>query len=336
MSRKNNPNHSLGPLVVTGAAGFVGANLVRAFHEKGYRVIGIDGPTSRHWRLRGLSSVPLARVDLTSKDEVAKFIHDTRPSVVINCAAYGGYSMQTAIDRTYRVNFEGVRNLLESVCGLAQLQAFIQAGTSSEYGFECAAPREGSSTIPDSHYAVSKVAATALVQYYARKHGVPACCLRLYSVYGPYEEFSRLIPRLLLAAKAGRLPPLVNPKVSRDFVYVDDVVRAFETVVRKRSRLGKGEIYNIGTGTATTLQKLVATSRRIFRVEESPKWGSMENRHWDHPRWYSNPAKARKELGWRATTGLEAGLRATMRWMDAHPEAILDGQRHSVIHDMEP
>src|SRR6185369_12426045 len=115
-------------------------------------------------------------------------------------------------------------------------RAFVQAGTSSEYGFNCSAPSEDAPTLPDSDYAVSKIAATGLVRLYARKHGVPAFVLRLYSVYGPYEDFSRLIPTLLWEARAGRFPPLVSPNISRDFVYVDDVARVFDVVVERAPR----------------------------------------------------------------------------------------------------
>jgi nucleoside-diphosphate-sugar epimerase len=254
-----------------------------------------------------------------------------QPSVVINCAAYGAYSSQTDAERIYRVNLHGVRHLLEAARELPRLRAFIQAGSSSEYGLNCTAPSEDGPTLPDSDYAVSKIAATAATQFYALKHGVPAWSFRLYSVYGPFEDFSRLMPRLLLGAQRQTFPPLVNPGISRDFVYVDDVCRALESIVEKAPSLRSGEVYNIGTGVRTTLGELVSLVRSTFDIASEPQWGTMPNRAWDHADWYADPSKAKRDFGWSASVSLRDGLLATMRWLDSNPELVAEGQRSSVL-----
>src|SRR3954471_22750903 len=208
------------PVVITGCSGFVGANLAIAVAARGGRVIGVESPSGIDWRTRRMSEaggVEMERLDLCRKADVVAFIERVQPLAIYNCAAYGAYSVQADPQRIFDVNLLAVRHLLEAVRSVPGFQAFVQAGSSSEYGFNCSAPREDAPTEPDSDYAVSKVAATQLVRMYAQKHGVPAFVLRLYSLYGPYEDFSRLIPRLLGHAREGRFPPLVNPNISRDF-----------------------------------------------------------------------------------------------------------------------
>jgi len=229
------------PIVVTGASGFVGANLLRHFAAQGRAVIGLEGPVGADWRTRGLN-VEVIRLDLTQQAEVQHFIRQTRPLALLNCAAYGAYPSQTDSSRIYHVNFDAVRIMLEAVRDCAGFRAFVHAGSSSEYGSNCAGPSELAATAPDSDYAVSKVAASTLLQFYASKHGVPCWILRLYSVYGPFEDQSRLIPRLLREAQSKRLPALVNPAVSRDFVHVNDVARAFDGVVERAAELKSGQI----------------------------------------------------------------------------------------------
>jgi nucleoside-diphosphate-sugar epimerase len=168
------------------------------------------------------------------------------------------------------------------------------------------------------------------LQFYATKHRVPCWVLRLYSVYGPFEDLSRLMPRLLLKAQSKELPPLVNPAISRDFVYVDDVSRAFECVLERADQLSSGQIYNIGAGQRVTLEDLVAVARQTFGIARQPEWGSMPDRHWDHRDWYADPSKAQRELGWSARTSLAEGLRQTMSWLTTHPELVREGERHSV------
>jgi dolichol-phosphate mannosyltransferase len=321
------------PIVVTGSSGFVGANLLRYFASKGARVVGVEGPSGSDWRTRGvagLASVELVKVDLCNEADVKAFIRETRPAAILNCAAYGAYPSQTESNRIYRVNFDGVRFMLEALRESKTCRAFIQAGSSSEYGLNCAGPGEEAPTVPDSDYAVSKVATTALVQCYATKYGVPGWVLRLYSVYGPFEDFSRLMPRLLLKARDRDLPPLVNPSISRDFVYVDDVARAFDAVIDRAERLPPGQIYNIGAGARVTLEELVAVARTTFDIAKAPAWGSMADRHWDHSDWFSNPRKAQAELGWTAKTSLVAGLTETMRWIESHADLVREGQQSSV------
>jgi dolichol-phosphate mannosyltransferase len=318
------------PIVVTGSSGFVGANLLRYFASKGARVIGVEGPSGSDWRIRGVPGVELVKVDLCNEVDVKAFIRETQPAAILNCAAYGAYPSQTESNRIYRVNFDGVRFMLEALRESKTCRAFVQAGSSSEYGLNCAGPGEDAPTTPDSDYAVSKVATTALIQCYATKYGVPGWVLRLYSVYGPFEDFSRLMPRLLLKAREKDLPPLVNPSISRDFVYVDDVARAFEAVIDRAERLRPAQIYNIGAGARVTLEELIAVARTTFGIAKAPEWGSMADRHWDHSDWFSDPRKAQAELGWTAKTSLVGGLTETMRWMDSHADLVQEGQQSSI------
>jgi nucleoside-diphosphate-sugar epimerase len=319
------------PTVVTGASGFVGANLVAALAARGTRVIGVESPSGIDWRTRGMTGVESVGLDLTREDDVRAFVRDSQPLAIFNCAAYGAYSVQTDARRIYDVNLHAVRHLLEALRALPGFRAFVQAGSSSEYGFNCTAPSEDAPTLPDSDYAVSKIGATALVRLYARKHGVPAFVLRLYSLFGPFEDFSRLIPTLLWQARDGKLPSLVSPTISRDFVYVDDAVRAFEAVAEQAPRLPPGEIFNVGTGVRTTLGELTEAVRELFSVAAAPQWQSMPERSWDHSGWYADPRHAAQALGWRATTSLRDGLVATMRWIDANPTLVAEGRAKTVV-----
>jgi len=319
------------PVVITGCSGFVGANLAIAVAARGGRVIGVESTSGIDWRTRDVPGLELVRLDLCQKAEVAAFIEQVQPLAIYNCAAYGAYSVQADPQRIFDVNLLAVRHLLEAVRGVRGFQAFVQAGSSSEYGFNCSAPREDASTEPDSDYAVSKVAASQLVRMYAQKHGVPGFVLRLYSVYGPYEDFSRLIPSLLGHAREGRFPPLVNPSISRDFVYVSDAVRAFEAVLARAPQLRPGEVFNVGSGVRTTLGELVQLVRELFGIHAEPAWGSMPDRSWDHPAWFADASKAASALDWRSAVSLRDGLAASARWIEDHPALVAEGRAKTVL-----
>jgi nucleoside-diphosphate-sugar epimerase len=318
-------------ILVAGACGFIGANVCRFMAARGAAILAVDGPSGNDWRLRDVPGVRRVKLDVCSRSDLHAFMAREQPTVVVNCAAYGAYASQDDAARIYRVNFDAVRFMLEAARELPRFRAFIQAGSSSEYGLNCSAPPEDGATRPDSEYAVSKIAATAVTQLYALKHHVPAWVLRFYSVYGPYEDFSRLIPRLVQCAAKRTLPTLVDPSISRDFVFVDDVCQAVESVLERASQLRPGEIYNIGTGVRTSLDDLVSLVRATFRISAQPEWGTMPNRSWDHPDWYADARKAKRDLQWSAATPLHQGLRATMDWVQSNPGLVIEGQKSSVV-----
>jgi dolichol-phosphate mannosyltransferase len=207
---------------------------------------------------------------------------------------------------------------LLDACVAAKVEAFVQAGSSSEYGFKDHPPREDEAVQPNSAYAVTKAAASHYCQYVATREGYRAVTLRLYSVYGPFEEPTRLIPTLIVRGLQGRWPPLVDPEVARDFVYVDDVCEAFVRAAASPD-VNPGRVYNVGSGSPTTLRQVVEMARKVLRVEAEPTWGTMPRRSWDTSVWFSNPTAIAAELGWKAAVPFEEGFRKTVEWLKAEP-----------------
>jgi dolichol-phosphate mannosyltransferase len=270
----------------------VGANLVRRLLADGARVTALVRPGGDPWRLVGLG------VDVVEAD-----VRESVPDgfgLVYHLASHGQYSWQadeTAIGETTVL---GTRNALRAGARV------VVAGSSSEYGLKDHAPSEDELPAPNSAYAAAKAEATAL----AVEQG--AVVLRLYSAYGPWEEPDRLVPTLLGRALEGELPPLVSPRIARDFVHVDDVCEAFVTAARDAPA---GRVYNVGSGRQTTIAEIVDVVRRLAGVETEPDWGSMPDRGWDTETWVANPERIREELGWEARIVLEEGLDRTLAWL---------------------
>jgi dolichol-phosphate mannosyltransferase len=197
--------------------------------------------------------------------------------------------------------------------------AFIHAGSQSEYGLNCSGSAEDWELKPNSHYAVSKVAASYLVKFWGQHKNLPAINLRLYSVFGPWEEPDRLIPVLIQHGLRKTYPPLVDPDISRDFVYVKDIVRATLLAAVHGVHKARGHSINIASGRKTTIRQVAEISKRLFDLEGSPQWGTMNNRSWDLKDWYGDTALAKRLLGWEATTSFEEGLNQTISWTESHP-----------------
>lgn len=312
-----------GPILILGAGGFVGANLflrLRAQRADVYGNLDSAGRRATAWRRRDVPPESIIAANLTDKAAVRALFDEVRPRTVFDCVAYGGYHFEADIGRIYDTNFSALMSLLEAAREY-KVAAYVHAGSSSEYGLNAAAPAEDAVLVPNSHYAVSKAAAAALITYYGKVLALPCANLRLYSVYGPLEDTSRLMPALAAAARKGRFPPLVKPETSHDFVFVDDACDAFVLAAANLKPAHYGESFNIGSGRKTTIRELAAIAGRVFDISEPPRFSSMESRRWDVAEWYADASKASRELGWSARTDLEQGLKRMAAWVGSLTEA---------------
>jgi UDP-glucose 4-epimerase len=304
-------------VLLTGATGFVGANLARRLLGDGHDVHVLVRPGRDQWRLEEIrQALVVHEVDLAVAEAVHKAVAQTNPEWVFHLAAYGAYPTQDDLGQAVQTNVMGTLNLVQACCERG-VSAIVSAGSSSEYGLKDHAPRESELLEPNSDYAATKASATIISNHLARSRGVPLTTLRLYSVYGPFEEPSRLIPALVLCGLRSTLPPLVSPDVARDFVYVDDVIDAFVLAAKKPHR-GDGRVYNIATGMQTTVRQAVDAIRRLLPIEADARWGSMPDRKWDTNVWVGDSGLIREELGWQPRS-FDEGLRLTVEWFVAEP-----------------
>ena len=306
-----------GPILVLGASGFIGANLLRTLLEHREDVYG-TATRLPAWRLEGLPRNHVLVTDLLIDSNLDALLEGVKPRTIFDCIAYGAYSFETDRELIYRTNFNLISRLLGRL-DPRKLSCYVHAGSSSEYGDNSSGPKEDESFAPNSHYSVSKVAAASLINYLGKKKGLPCANLRLYSAYGPLEDSSRLIPNIVHFGASGGYPELVDPRVSRDFIYVDDVVQAFVDVGLKLSECDYGESFNIGTGRKTTIGDIVSVSQRLFDIRQDPVF-TMPNREWDLTDWFSDISKVRERFGWAPRVDLEEGLERTAVWYRSLPD----------------
>jgi polyisoprenyl-phosphate glycosyltransferase len=302
-----------GPIFIFGASGFIGANIFEQIYSVRKDCYAITHDASVAWRLKLLNipSQNILHCDIISTHSVNELFTAYDPKTVFNLAAYGAYSKQTNSTLIYETNVIGTNNILHEC---KNIHAYIHAGSSSEYGLNCSAPKEEGILIPNSHYSVSKISSTYLIEYFGRFFDTPAINLRLYSIYGAWEEPDRLIPRFIENVRKGKWPPLVSPEISRDFVHVNDCVDAFVTSALVMREEIFGQSFNIASGIKTTIKDLVETAKQEFSLSINPEWGSMPDRKWDLKEWYGDPLKTTTLLGWEKSTSLSDGLRLTAQW----------------------
>ena len=308
-------------VLVSGAAGFVGANLIRRLADDGDEVTALIRPGSDRWRLEGLpAAINVVEADLRDAIALGSAVRGAHPERVFHLAAWGGYSWQTDLARIAETLVSGTVNLLHA-CLDAGAESFVNTGSSSEYGYQDHAPEESEVPVRNSHYATGKVAATVFCRHAARTAKTRIVTLRPYSAYGPWEDPNRLVPTLIVKGIKGELPPLVNPDVARDFVWVGDLVEAY-LLAAEREPHEPGAVYNVATGVQTTIREAVEVARAEFAIKAEPQWGSMPDRKWDTTCWIGNPGLIERTLGWAPTVEFPDGFHRTAAWLRSNPALL--------------
>jgi dolichol-phosphate mannosyltransferase len=311
---KNKVRDLKGPIIIIGGSGFIGANILRECLKYRDDVIGtyFSGDS---WRISDIPSQNLFFLNIKDSLSVEDLLLKFNPKTIFDCSSFGAYSFENDIKSIHQTNYQNFINLIEKVKE-KNVEAFVHSGSSSEYGLNSDSPSEDSFLIPNSHYAISKAATSQAITYYGKVELFPIVNLRLYSVYGEYEDSSRLIPVLCKENLEKKLPSFARKKISRDFIYISDVVRAFlDTAIKLYSDTKLyGESINIGTGRKTSLEELSEVSKGLFNIHDEAVFSDRNGRPWDVDNWVSNPNKALELLGWKAEVPLEVGLEKTYNW----------------------
>ena len=303
-----------GTVLVTGATGFVGSCLVRRLVTEGFDVHIMVRRDSDRWRIADLSGKVMEHLcDLRDAAAVEDCIGSVRPEVVCHLATYGGFASQQDNRTIVEANLLGTMNLLRA-CEKCGFRLFINTGSSSEYGQKQQPMREDDLPEPVGDYGVTKVAATLFCQAEALMKGLPVVTLRLFSPYGPWDDPQRLIPFAAARLLAGESPQLASPHSVRDYVYIDDVVDCYLSLIRNRGK-GMAGIFNVGSGRQSSIGEVVALLEELSGTGAHAQWGVRPSVRPEPAVWVADVGKARADLGWTPRTSLQDGLATTLAWM---------------------
>lgn len=298
--------------LITGASGFVGSNLLRRLVEKEALVHIFLRKNSKTWRIKDILNKAIVHTtDLSKFNDVQQTVNKIRPTIVYHLASYGAYPYQKNVEKILKTNVFGTWNLLKSLSN-HKYKLLVNTGSSSEYGFKKNPMKETDLLEPASYYAVAKCTQTHLCSHMAKESNRPIVTLRPFSVYGPYEEPSRLIPTLLKSLYLGEKMSLTSPNTARDFIYVDDMVDAYLKIEELKKY--QGMVFNIGTGIQSTIKQVVKEASEVTNKEIQFEWCKMKPRSWDTTNWVADISLSKKLLKWKPRYNLNQGLLKNWEW----------------------
>jgi UDP-glucuronate 4-epimerase len=328
-----------GRVLVTGAAGFIGAALAEGLVAEGVEVVGLDDlnayydprlKAARLARLEGRAGWRFVKGSLADREGLGALVEEVRPDWVVNLAAQAGVRHSIENPHAYGdANLTGFLNLLEA-CRARPPRHLVYASSSSVYGFNANAPFSVHDNVdhPVSLYAATKKSNELVAHTYAHLYGLPCTGLRFFTVYGPWGRPDMAYFSFTKAILEGRpIQVYNNGRMKRDFTYIDDIV---EGVVRVMARIPEPnpdfdharpdpgsstapyKIYNIGNNDVQELGRFIevieeALGKRAEKIMLPMQPG-------DVPMTYADVDDLVRDVGYKPDTPIEVGIGKFVDW----------------------
>jgi nucleoside-diphosphate-sugar epimerase len=302
-------------VLITGGSGFIGACLVRDLIDAGQEVHLVLRPSSNLWRLTGIEGRYTSHAaDLRDAAALRQIVDKCKPRVIYHLAAHGAYPFQKDRAAILTGNILGTANLLDALDG-HNYRAFIQTGSSSEYGHKKGPMRESDRLEPRTDYGVAKSAATLLCQTEAYK-GRPVTTVRVFSAYGPWEEPTRLVPYVMDCCLRGINPKVTAGRQPRDFIFVDDVVALIKAAAANSNL--RGHILHAGTGRQHSIRDMIETIVAVCgRGQVTAEFGSETVRPDEPASWVASIDETTRLTGWKPAFDIRNGVERMWSWFQS-------------------
>ena len=322
-------------VLVTGAHGLLGAWLTTALLDAGHRVVTVrrDEPAVSTLALMGRAGeVDTVHGDICEEGLVARALNEYDVTSVFHLAAQTQVGTANRSPRsTFETNVRGTWIVLEA-CRAHGPRAVIVASSDKAYGRQDQLPyREHQPLAPTFPYDVSKAAADLIARSYSHTFGLPVAVTRFANLYGGGDtNRSRLVPEAVAAVLTARAPVIRSDgSPERDFLYVEDAVAAYLAIWRALLEgCGAGEAFNAGGGRPHRVGDVVDLICRLAGGGAAPEIMGAGTPHGEIDRQWLDATRLSQLTGWTPQVGLEEGLRRTIAWYRAHPQALgLDGRQ---------
>ena len=304
-------------ILISGGTGFVGANLIHKLIKTKNDIHVLVRTTSDLSRIKNIQKkVTIHKVDLLESKKLKNIIKMVNPEIVFHLAGYGIKRSESNLSKILESGIIGTANLLSSLESSNNLTRIVNIGSQVEYGIQknnqsC---KETNFLNPVTPYGITKAAQTYLCNYYfLKKH--PITTLRVFSAYGMYEDKGRLVTDIMLSLVRKEPLTISSPSITRDFIFIEDVVDAL-ILASKKSNI-EGEIINIGTSKKLTINELINLCPNSYQLKFNLQFSETKKRPTDKmggKGLSANINKASDLLKWKPKFTTLEGLQKTHRW----------------------
>ena len=292
-------------ILITGGTGFIGYHLAKKCVSLNWLVDSIS--TKSPPNERKLKKVKYLKIDISKKKDLIKNLSEDY-DYVVNLAGYVDHSKKK---KTLYSHYNGCKNISE-IFLKKKIKKFIQIGSSIEYGKNLSPQKENfDNKRIFSIYGKAKLMSTNYLLSLYKKHHFPVSVLRLYLVYGPYQDRNRVIPIVIDNALKSKEFDCSLGTQFRDFVYVDDVVNGI--IKSLKNKKTNGQIINLGAGKRIMIKDIILKICKIIGSGK-PQFGKIKFRKDEIKNLYPSITKAKKILKWMPKVKINLGLKKTINY----------------------
>lgn len=298
-------------ILIFGGSGFIGYHLTKKCVKKGWSVTSI----SKHI-LKKEKIVKKAFYSIKNLENFRNFKNISKDyDFVVNASGY----INNNDNLTYKNhNFKIVKNIIRHFRN-TNIKAFLNIGTSAEYGGMFSPQNEKVKTLPKSKYGKDKLKCTKLLINSFKTINFPAIVFRTYQVYGPLQETNRLIPIAANSCYLNKKFDCSDGSQIRDYIYIDDLTEAILKALN--NKLAIGQIFNIGSGSGVSLKQIIDSTKKFFK-KGRPLFGKIKSRKDENKEIIADISKIKRILKWKPKVKFKLGLRRTLKYYKKKYETI--------------
>jgi len=307
-------------VLITGFEGFLGSNLTRVMLKSGAKIAGLDIKTFRKDTLlteQDYREMTVYKGSVANYALVFRILKKHSINVIFHLAAEAIVERShNNPRRAFETNVAGTWEILEAARRQGGMEAVIVASSDKAYGSHKKLPYTENAPLQGRNpYDASKSCADLIAHSYAHAYGLPLAITRCGNIYGPGDfNFSRLVPDAIRCALSGKtLDIRSDGRFTRDYVYVDDIVKGYILLAEKLKKLGlSGEAFNFSDESPLTVIELLNKIRKVLKGR--PDYRILNKAKYEIRHQYLDSRKARKMLGWKPATDVHNGVNNAVKW----------------------
>ena len=297
--KNNNKN-----VLVVGGTGFLGYHVCTKLIKKKYSVLSLS--SKQPIKKRIVKGVKYILADIRNKKDL-EILNKKNINFIINLA---GYIDHSGNKKNLKTHFIGTKNLADKFLK-SKFTNFIQAGTSLEYGNVKSPQKERVREKPVGKYGKTKLQANLYLEKLRKNYGFPYVVLRIYQIFGPNQDSTRLVPFVIRSCLKNLEFPCTHGKQIRDFLYVDDFTDLISKILTSKKKFSG--IFNIGSGKPISIQKLINYIKNKIG-KGTPLYGKVKMRKEEQMLFFPETKKIKNAINWKPKTSLSTSLNKTIKY----------------------
>lgn len=295
-------------LLLTGGTGFIGSQVLKNLLEKKEKVLVLKRPTSNTWRINSLIEKYSDNLKfINSKDIDDAFLNYNIEGIFHLATYYTKFHKTNDINDMISSNVTFPTTLLENSIN-HEVEFFLNTGSFIEYSLNQVPITENSKIYPSNLYATTKVAFENILKFYCNEYDLKGCTLKLTNSYGPMDDESKIIPYLISNTVQKKKIIIQSSSREMDFVFVDDIAKAFIKAKENINKINNYECFNIASGESNTIRSIYEKVKDLIGETD------VEFHESGMDKVKADNSKAKNVLGWNPLTNLDEGLKITTKY----------------------